>query len=133
MSTTTADGPRLALSPVTVRLLLRVDAAACGLFGLLAVVAAGAVTGPLDAPTPLLVVGGLVLLVYAVEAAFVARRPTRGWLLALAGVNGAFAAGCVIAVVTASLSGAGVAIALGLAGVSVAMAEVLLLGARSAR
>jgi len=35
--------------------------------------------------------------------------------------------------VTASLSGAGVAIALGLAGVSVAMAEVLLLGARSAR
>ncbi len=79
------EGPRLALSPVTVRLLLRVEAAACGLFGLLAVVAAGAVTGPLDAPTPLLVVGGLVLLVYAVEAAFVARRPTHGWLLALAG------------------------------------------------
>ncbi len=38
-----------------------------------------------------------------------------------------------IAAVTASLSGAGVAVALGLAGVSVVMADLLLLGARSAR
>ena len=133
MSTTTAHAPRLAISPATVRLLLKVDAAACGLLGLVAVVAAGTLNGPLDAPTPLLVVGGLVLLVYAVEAAFVARRPTRGWLLALAGVNGAFAVGCVIVAVTASLSGAGVVVALGLAGVSVVMADLLLLGARSAR
>lgn len=95
-SATTVHGSRLAVSPATVRrllllLLLTVDSAGCALLGLVAVVTAGALKRPLGAPMPLLVAGGLVLFVYAVEAA------------------------------------------LGPAGVSLVVADVLLLGTRSAR
>jgi hypothetical protein len=130
MTTTAPARPRLALRPGVVRPLLAVDAAGCLALGATGLLAAGALDAVLGVPAALLVVTGLALLGYAVEAALVARRPSRGGLLGLAAVNAVFAAGALALLVAGSLTGWGTVVAVALTGVSVAVADVLVLGAR---
>jgi hypothetical protein len=130
MTTTAPTRPRLALRPDVVRPLLAVDAAGCLALGATGLSAAGALDAVLGVPTALLVVTGLALLAYAVEAALVARRPSRGGLLGLAAVNAVFAAGALALLVAGSLTGWGTVVAVALTVVSVAVADVLVLGAR---
>ena len=130
MTTTVPTRPRLALRPGVVRPLLVVDAAGCLVLGATGLLGAGTLDTVLGVPAALLVVTGLALLGYAVEAGLVARRPTRGGLLGLAAVNAAFAAGALALLVAGSPTGWGTVVAVALTAVSVAVADVLALGAR---
>ncbi len=134
MTTTTSPArTRLSLDLGVVRPLLAIDAAGCLLLGAVGVLASGVLSDPLGAPVALLVVAGIALLGYGVEAALVTRRPSRTGLLALAIVNAGFAAGTVLVLVAGSLTGWGTVVAVALTAVSAIVADVLVLGARAQR
>lgn len=135
---TTADQPatrraRTIITTSQLRGLLTVDAIGCLALGVVGVAAAGALEELLGADEIVLVVVGLALLAYAVEAAFVARRPDRRGLLVLALLNAGFALGAAVVAVTAGLTGYGVAVAVALAAVSLVVAELLMIARRDLR
>lgn len=130
MTTITSTRPRLALRPEVVRPLLALDAVGCLALGLAGAAGSALLDGPLGAPLWLLVVAGLALLAYGAEAGVVAWSPSTRGLLGLAAANAAFAAGGVLVALTVPLTGLGTVVAVALTVVSLAMSDVLLLGAR---
>ena len=133
MSSQTLTDRSTTLVPATtpwLRVLLTVDAVGCVVLGLVAVAAAGSIDKALGAEAGVLLVGGAALLVYAVEALVVARRPGRRGLLALALLNGGFAVGAGAVVLTGSLTTLGLVVAAALATVSLVAAELLLVARR---
>lgn len=90
----------------------------------------GSIAELLGAPESVVVVAALALLVYAVEAAVVARRPDRRGLHVLVLLNAGFSLGAGVVAVTAGLTGYGMAVAVVLAAVSLVVAEVLMIARR---
>lgn len=109
-------------------LLLLVDAIACvGLTALALAVAATADTADLlGVGAAVLVVAGLALGAYAVEAALVARRPTRGALAAIAAVNVAFALAVAVGGLALDPNALGAALVVALTAVCLAVAGIVL-------
>lgn len=115
------------------RPLLVVDVAACGalgLAGLLAGVLVPSAVSELFGASGPVTWGGVLLLVYAVGAGYVARAPRRAGLWGVAGANVGFAVATVLVVLTAPLTATGLVLAAALVAVSLVVADLMLLAVR---
>ena len=130
---TSRPGNGWALPRRWTRPLLAVDVAACGVLGLAGLLAgalvASEVTELFGASGPV-TWGGVLLLVYAVGAGYVARAPRRVGLWGVAGANVGFAVATVLVVLTAPLTATGLVLAAALVAVSLVVADLMLLAVR---